>query len=195
MPTTFYPPLPLPPPRYHEPTSATTTINHPSLPPRKPSTTMPTTFYPPLPLPPPRYHEPTLATTAINHPSLPPRKPSTTMNSKYRETHPTHDQIHHHTHASCNQNHNNPWPCWSCHKKIPRKTPPQPWERNWRTEGHPMAACLESQAHAFVGACFGQQRCQKNEGDESESKSEKGGDKKTKMRKERVEKEKETISA
>ena len=58
-----------------------------------------------------------------------------------------------------------------------------------------MVACLESQAHAFVGACFGQQRCQKNEGDESESKNERGGDKKTEMRKERVEKEKETISA
>ena len=61
---------------------------------------MTTTPYPPPPLPPPRHHEPTLATTTINHPFPPPRKPSTTTNSKYRETHPTHDQIHHHTYAN-----------------------------------------------------------------------------------------------
>ena len=56
-----------------------------------------------------------------------------------------------------------------------------------------MAARLESQAHTFIGACFGQQRCRKNEGDKSELESERGGDEKTKMRKERVEREKETI--
>ena len=56
-----------------------------------------------------------------------------------------------------------------------------------------MVARLESQAHAFVEACFSQQWCQKNEGDESKSESERGGDEKTQMRKERVEKEKETI--
>ena len=52
-------------------------------------------------------HKPTSATTTINHPSSPPWKPSTTMNNKYRETHPTHDQIrlanpwtaNHHTHV------------------------------------------------------------------------------------------------